>query len=173
MKIKLDSKLASHASDSLGLHAASLYATLGKRVIGIVEFSATERGEVAPDESKDTSVKLQIKHLEIAGEEQEDAVRQAMRALYAQRTAFGTLNEDSTVELSERTLANCAGELNAIEAARLHVAIENWERYARSATRTEDVTVTELRHELTIIADALHATLYPGASPRATTTDES
>lgn len=162
MKIKLASAMAQHGQEALGRHANALFATLGSHRVVIAELVAVERTQVAPDEAKAAVVTVQIKNLEVAGEEQEDAVRQAMRALHTQRTAFGTLNEDQEVELAETTLQRCAGELNAIEAARLHVAIDKWGDYARSASTAKDLTVSELRHELGIIADALRATIWPG-----------
>jgi len=161
VKIKLASTMAQHGQDALSLHANALYATVGSRRVVIAELAAIERTQVAPDEDKSASVTLQIKNLEVAGVEQEDAVRQAMRALNIQRTAFGTLTEDQDVELSEDTLRRCAGDLVKIEAARLHVAIDKWRAYARSAASASDLTVTELRHELTLIADQLEAVLYP------------
>lgn len=161
--VKLDAKVASHASEALGLHVDALYAHLGRRIVVIAELAATERNEIAADEDKDAYVKLQVKHLEVAADRAEEPVREALRALHAQRTAFGTLTEDHDVELSEQTLTALAGDLNAVEAARLHVAVDEWSRYARQAANSSRLTESELRHELGIVADALRAALYPVA----------
>jgi hypothetical protein len=90
-------------------------------------------------------------------------VREVLRALYTHRTAYGTVTEESDVELSERTIADCAGRVNAIEAARLHVAVERWGDYARQASRSGKLTASDLRRELTAVADALHAAIHPDA----------
>jgi hypothetical protein len=161
--VKLNSKLAANASAALEPHVPLLYAKLGKRVLGIVEVASVERTEGAPDEDKEPSVGLQIKHMEIAGPAHEDAIRQALRALYTQRTAFGKLTEEGDVELSERTLAECGGQINAIEAARLHIGIEQWGGYGRQVLRNETLTASDLRQELTTITDALRALVRPEA----------
>jgi hypothetical protein len=159
--VKLNSKLATYASDALTAHVPSLYSNLGKRIVGVVELAAVERTQAAPDEDKEASVTLQIKHLEVASVDQEDNIRHALRALHTQRTAYGTITEAGDIELSETTLSRCAGEVNAVEAARLHIAIDRWHDYARQALANSKLTGTELRRELTTIADALHATIYP------------
>jgi len=156
--VKLEAKVATHAADALGLHVDALYANLGRR---IAELAAVERNEIAADEDKDAYVKLQVKHLEVAADRAEEPVRDALRALHAQRTAFGTLNEDQEVELSDETLARLGGELNAVEAARLHVLVDEWARYAKQAANASSLTATELRHEPGIVADALRAGVYP------------
>lgn len=161
--IKLDSKVATNANDALLPHVGNLYANLGKRIVGVVELAATERSQPAPDEDKEAAVKLQIKHLEIASPEQEEPIRETLRALYTHRTAYGKLDEDGEVELSERTIADCAGRVNAIEAARLHTAVEHWGDYARQASRNGKLTAAEVRRELTTVADALHALIHPDA----------
>jgi hypothetical protein len=162
-QIKLASKVSNNALEALGLHVGALYSNLGKRIVGVVELAAIERGEVAPDEDKEGSVTLQIKHLEIANLEQDEHLREVLRALYTHRTAYGKLTEDQEIELSERTIAQCAGNVNAVEAARLHVAIERWEEYARQALNNGRLTASELRRELGTVADALRCTIYPDA----------
>jgi phosphoribosylformimino-5-aminoimidazole carboxamide ribonucleotide (ProFAR) isomerase len=160
-KIKLDSAMANAAQDALTPHVARLYSSLGTRIVVIAELAAVERTQPAADEDKEAAVKLAIKHLEVAGGDQEEAVRQALRALHTQRTAYGTITEQQDIELSERTLAQCAGELNLIEAARLHVAIERWTDYARQAINNGKLTASELRHELTAVTEGLRATVFP------------
>jgi hypothetical protein len=156
-KIKLDSAMANAAQDALTPHVARLYSSLGTRIVVV----AVERTQPAADEDKEAAVKLAIKHLEVANGDQEEAVRQALRALHTQRTAYGTITEQQDIELSERTLAQCAGELNLIEAARLHVAIERWTDYARQAINNGKLTASELRHELTAVTEGLRATVFP------------
>lgn len=162
-KVKINGTPSTNALDALMPHVPSLYSNLGKRVIVIAELSAVDRLQVAPDEDKEASVTLQIKHAEVAGPEHEDAVRQALRALHTQRTAYGTITEEQDVEISERTLAMCAGEITAIEAARLHILVERWGDYARQALHNPKLTASELRHELTTVADALHGAVHPDA----------
>jgi hypothetical protein len=163
LKLKINGTPASKALEALTPHAGGLYASLGKRIVVIAELAATERTQVASEEDKDTSVTVQIKHCEVAGPEQEDAVRQAMRALFTHRTAYGKLDEANEVELSERTIELLAGEMTAIEAARLHVGIDQWGSYAANASRSSKLTASDLRRELTTVADALHALVYPSA----------
>lgn len=162
MKIKIAGGVAKHAADALAPYAETLYQGLGRTIVVIAELTAIERLEIADEEKKDPSVTLQLKHLEVAGTEQEENVRRAMRALNTQRTANGTLTEDHDVELSAATLGRCAGDLHAIDASRLRVAVDEWQLYARRAAAAE-LTESELRHELTIVADALRGVLYPSA----------
>jgi hypothetical protein len=166
-KVKLDSAIANAANDALMPHVGRLYSALGTRIVVIAELAAVERTQPAADEDKEAVVRLQVKHLEVATDEREEPVREALRALHTQRTAYGTLLEDGEVELAERTLAACAGELNAIEAARLHVAIERWTDYARQATGNGKLTASELRHELAAVADGLRAAIYPDVLAKA------
>lgn len=159
--VKLVNKLATHASQALEPHVPGMYGNLGKRIVGIVEIASVERSQAAPDEDKEASVTLQIKHMEVAGVEQEDTVRQALRALHTQRTAYGTLNEADEIALSETTLRACAGQINAIEAARLHIAVEKWGEYASAILHNGKLTASDLRQELRTLADGLRATIHP------------
>jgi adhesin HecA-like repeat protein len=158
MKVKLDGSVASNASLALDPLAARLFNNPGMRIVGVVELAHVERTEPAPDEDKESVVKLGIKHLEIGRDEQEDHLRRAMRALYLHRTAQGKLDEDGEVELSQRTLELTAGLLNSVETARLRVALAHWREYARQAT-VGQLTMTQLREELSTIADGLGAVL--------------
>lgn len=159
--IKLDGKPATAASDALVPWAQELYKKPGMRIVGVVELAHVERTQPAPDEDKEASVKLRISHLELAGDgQQENAVREAMRALYLHRNAQGTLTEDLDVELSKDTVRKLAGNLDATEAARRGVAIEHWATYARRVLHTANITPTELMHELKAIADGLYGALH-------------
>lgn len=157
---KIESKLASAAASGLEPYVQPLYASPGKRVIGVVELRHTERTEVAADEDKEQSVKLRINHLEIARPEQEETLRQAMRALYLHRTASGTLTEEGELELSDQALRLTADKLHALEAARLRAAVQHWQAQARRVLSMQEITVTEMRHELDLLADGLRAVLW-------------
>lgn len=156
--IKLDAKLAGAASDAIEGIAKALYLRPGIRVVGIVELAHVERTEPAPDEDKDPTVKLAIKHLEIANGDQEEPLRKAMRALKVGRTAYGTLTEDGDIELSKETLRLTGDLLVSVEAARLRAAIAHWARYAQQGTTTQ-LTASQAMQELKTVADGLYAAL--------------
>jgi hypothetical protein len=159
--LKLDGKPATAASDALVPWAQELYKKPGMRIVGVVELAHVERTQPAPDEDKEASVKLRITHLELAGDgQQENAVREAMRALYLHRNAQGTLTEEMDVELSKETLRKLGDRLDATEAAKRGIAIEHWASYARRALHTKDITHAELLHELKAIADGLYGVLH-------------
>lgn len=158
MKIKLDSTMDPGAADVLGEVARQLYDRRGRAVVGVVELTHDRRLEPAPNSAKEREVTMKVTGLELARDEQEHTLREAMRALYLHRTARGTLNEADEVELSDRTLEMCAGMLHALEAARLKAVIEHYAAIARQAGATsKPLTISELRHELGLIADGLNA----------------
>jgi hypothetical protein len=137
---KLNTKLGSDAEDGLQPHIADLYRDQGRRVVAIAELRATERTEVVSDaEAGGTpTVKLTVTALEIANPKLEDHLRHGLEALYIQRTAYGTLDEEGQIELSDRTLEFLGGELHAVEAARLHATLRYFARAAREATALND-----------------------------------
>lgn len=156
--VKIDSKLGSNASLGIEDLAARLFAKPGMRILAVVELAHVERIEPAPDEDKEPSVKLGIKALEVArGGRQEDAVRQALLALYTIRTASGTLDGDGEIELSERTLSGTGGELGMLTAARHHVALKRWSDTAYRVAGDPKLTAEQMRNELREIAKGLHA----------------
>lgn len=157
--IKLDSKFATAAADALEPLTGKIYAKPGMRIVGVVELAHVERTQPAPDADKEASVKLQIKHLEIANPQQETVVRDALRALYLHRTAQGTLNDEGEVELSRQTLEDAAGLLHAIEAARLRTLLRHWLDYSRRVQNDHKLTTAQLHNEITTIADGLSAAL--------------
>lgn len=163
--IKLESKPSKGAGEALDRYRTALYATLGKRLVGIVEFEAVERNEVAEDDEKDTWVKLRITALEVADPDQEDPVRQAMAALNLQRTAYGTLTEDEDIELSKGTLERCAGDIRLLDAARLHTAIEIYGEKIRTAGRNPKLTAGDLRKTIDELSRALLGVIYPNMLP--------
>jgi hypothetical protein len=156
---RIEARLAAPAEAGLEPHVPGLYARPGVRVLAVAELRHVERTEPAPDSDKTRSVKLSITHLEVANERQEPALREALSALYMQRTAAGTLDEHGELELAERTLALAAGELNAVEAARLRLVARHWAAYAGKALDSAE-TVSQLRQELKTIYDGLRAAEY-------------
>lgn len=161
---KIEGKPAAAAAAGLEPWIQPLYQVPGRRVIGVVELRHAERTQVAPDEGKEQSVKLRITHLEIARPEQEEPVREALRALYLHRTAYGTLDEDTgQLELAQSTLEAVAGQLHALEAARLRAALKHWLSIARKthdAAGKDDASLAALRYDLGVIADGLAEALY-------------
>lgn len=159
--IKIEGKLGANAAASLERLAGPLYNTPGMRIVGVVELAHVERTQPAPDEDKDAVVRLAIKGLEIGREEQEHALRRALRALFLHRTAQGTLDDHGDVDLSQRTLDLLAGELHATEAARLRAALGHWQAYARQMLG-RDATKAQQREDLATLADGLAAALALG-----------
>lgn len=157
--VKLDAKLAANAQAGIEPLIAALYSRPGVRIVGVIELAHVERTQPAPDEDKEASVKMQVKHLEIARDGQEDLLREALRALYLHRTATGTVTEDHDVELAERTLQLTADHLHAEEAARLRVAVLHWADYAQRIQHIPHPSATELLHELKNITDGLWSTV--------------
>lgn len=161
MKIKIDSSMAPNAAEVLGELARQLYDRRGRAILGVVELTHDRRLEPAPDSAKEREVTMKVTALEVARDEQEHCLREAMRALYLHRTARGTLNEADEVELSDRTLELAAGMLHALEAARLKAVVEHYAALARQASATsKPLTISELRHELGLIADGLSLAIH-------------
>lgn len=125
--------------------------------MAVVELRSSERTEPAADEDKEQTVTLKIAHLEVAGAEQEDTLRQVLRALKLHRTAAGTLTEDGDLALSASTIERAAGEVNALEAARLHSAIDLWTTYGRRVLAGSKTTASDLRREFDTVLRALQA----------------
>lgn len=146
--IKVDSKLATNANEALTPHAGPLFGRLGSSRMAVVELRSVERTEPAEEEDKEQAVKVRIAHLEVAGADQEDTLRNVMRALNAHRTAYGTLTEDEDVLLADSTLERAVGEINAVEAARLHVAIDRWTEVLARALTQPKLSSAGLRSEV-------------------------
>jgi hypothetical protein len=161
MKIKLDSAMNAGAADVLAALARELYERPGHRIMGVLELAHDRRTQPAADSDKEAEVVMRVAALELARGDQEHALREAMKALYLHRTAHGTLDEAGDVQLSDRTLELTAGMLHAHENARLKTVVEHWGRYARAvANSNQTLSVSELRHELGAVADALHNAVY-------------
>ncbi|MER6892007.1 hypothetical protein [Streptomyces halstedii] len=153
--VKIEGKVGGSAAAALEPHARPLYDRPGVRLLAIVELAHVERVQPAPDSDKSASVKLRISGMEIPSRDQEGAIREAMRALYVQRTAMGTIEEDGEIVLTEATLKRTAGLLVEIELAKLRAGLRHWEQYARRVTRVEQLTASEGLHEMATIADGL------------------
>ena len=157
--LKIDGKPTSSARDGIESYIGALYTTPGKRLLGVIELQRVERTEPDPGADSEASVKVRMSALEIANTDQEETLRQALRALHLHRTAYGKLTEDGDVELAETTLERTAGMLHAVEAARLRVAVTHWREYIGGVLRLADPSVTELQHELSTLFDGLAAVL--------------
>lgn len=157
--LKIDGKPTSSARDGIEAYIGQLYATPGKRLLGVIELQRVERVEPDPGADSEASVKVRMSALEIANPEQEETLREALRALHLHRTAYGKLTEDGDVELAEHTLERTAGMLHAVESARYRVAVSHWREYLSSVLGIQNPSVTELQHELTTIRDGLAAVL--------------
>lgn len=162
--LKFDARVSASAQEALESHVRPLYDQPGGRRMAIVEFAHIERTQPAPGSEKEPVVRVRITGLEVPNQDQEGSVREAQRALYLQRTASGTIEEDGQLELSQQTLRLTGGMLHAIEVARLRAALAHWSAYARRVVHTPNLVDTEIRHELQTIAEGL-TTALAGARP--------
>ncbi|MEO3978832.1 hypothetical protein [Streptomyces sp. CAU 1734] len=160
-QLKFDARVSASAAEALEPHVRPVYDVPGARRMAIVEFAHTERTQPAPGSEKEPAVKCRITHLEIPNADQEGAIREAQRALFVQRTAAGTLDDEGEMELSEQTLRLTGGLLHAIEAARLKASVQHWHSYVSRLVHRPELTLTELRHELDQIAGGLKTALVP------------
>lgn len=119
-KVKIETKFNGQALDR---HVDHLYANRGSRIVGIVELAHIDRTQPTAEAAKDPIVVCRITALEIANPDQEESLRDAQRALYLQRTARGTLDEDNEIQLPDSIVEDCAGLLGAIENARLRAGL--------------------------------------------------
>ena len=156
MKTKLATKMGANAESVMEIHAPALYAKLGSSRVGIVEIVSTERTEVANHDDDQVSVTLRIRHLELASPAAEDDMRRALKALFTQRTAYGTMTEDLDVELSQTTIEKLAGDMVAVENARLRVAQERASAFINGVLTSAGLNASELRAEFRKVGDLLH-----------------
>lgn len=125
MKLKLASTMSANAIEAVEDLVQPIYSKPGMRVLAVVELAHTERTQPAPEEDKEASVTIGVKHLEIARGDQAEPLRKAMRALYVQRTARGTLDEQlDEIKLSQDTLDGVGDDLALAETARLRAAMK-------------------------------------------------
>lgn len=160
MDLKIDGKLSATADAALADHAKALYDVPGSRRVGIIELRRDYGLAPDPSGSKKAVVGLAIARLEIAGPDQEEAVREAQRALYLQRTARGTLGEDGQIELSPNTIDDLGNLLHDIELARLRAALDRWTTELANVM-DQKLSEAELRHELDRIRDGMATALHP------------
>ena len=158
-QMKFDAKVSASASEALEPHVRPVYDNQGSRRLLIGEFAHIERTQPAPGSEKEPVVKVRLVSLEIPTQEQEGYVREALRFLYLQRTARGTLDDDGQLELDQQTLRLTGGQLAYIETARLRAALDHWAGYARRVMQTPNMTVSEAMHELKTVRDGLTAAL--------------
>lgn len=158
-QLKFDSKPAAAAQDSMESWVRPLYDDPAKRLLFIGELAPTERTEPAPGTEKAPVVRVRIMHLEIPSQEQEGYVREALRALYAQRTARGRFDEDDQLEFAPDMLRLLGGQLHAVGYARMKTVLQRWAEYAHRLTYGPELTVAEMRHEVDLIAKGLQAEL--------------
>ncbi|MFK0172666.1 hypothetical protein ACIQU5_28105 [Streptomyces sp. NPDC090306] len=158
-QLKFDAKVSAAAQEALEPHVRPVYATPAARRLIIGEFAAIERTEPAPGSEKEPSVKVRIVSLELPNEEQENAVRDALRFLHLQRTARGTFDDDGQLELSEDTLRLTGGQLAWLETARLRAGLAHWRAYAERLVHGPELTISEVRHEMQAVAQGLAAVL--------------
>ncbi|MEV6791314.1 hypothetical protein AB0M87_04780 [Streptomyces sp. NPDC051320] len=157
--LRFDAKVSASALDALESHVRPVYDQPGARRLFIGEFAAIERTEPAPGTEKEPSVRVRIVGLELPNADQEGLVRDAQRYLFLQRTAHGTLDDDGQLELDDTTLRLTGGQLAYIETARLRAALGHWATYARRVVHTSNMTDSEVRHELQLVADGLTVAL--------------
>jgi hypothetical protein len=170
IKLKLSSKLGGSAVVSLTELTTALYHARGKRVMAVVELAHIDRNEPAPGEDEDPWVLMQIKAIEVArGDAQEKALRAAADAIHLHRTATGSIDEELSPQMSERTIAATAGVLDKVEAARLRVALEQWAVYIDRVTHGK-LTQPQAMEELRTVRKGLEAAITWGAD-RAPLTD--
>ncbi|MEV4093829.1 hypothetical protein [Streptosporangium saharense] len=157
--LKFDSKLGAAASSALEAHIRPIYDRPGCSRLAIIEFRHIERTQPAPESDKDPSVRVRISHCEIPGRDQEGFVREAQRALFLQRTAAGTLDDDGQLQLTQSTLSHIGGLLHEVEVARLRAGLRHWVDYAARVNSNASLTISEMHHELDTVAQGLAALL--------------
>jgi hypothetical protein len=164
--LKIDGKPNAGSTSALEPHITRLYDKPGLSIMAVVEFRHDQRTQVAAGSDKKQSVTVKIIGCEVANPEQEGALREAQRALYLQRTAAGTIDEDGAVTLNDDTIRRTGGLLTAIEVARLRAGLLSWTAYTRQVVGTaHNFSATEIAHELQAIADGLTAVLTTAALP--------
>ena len=115
---KLVAHLRKRVAQALDPHAARLYSRRGERLVALVELEVCGRGESAEtyadgEEYPAHAVKPRVSELEVASGEHADHVRRALRALWARRTADGTLDEplaDADADRDVRLLVGLLGD---------------------------------------------------------------
>src|ERR1700740_1186470 len=162
--LKFTGKPTASAMAALEPHIGRLYNTPGASCMAIIEMRHVERLQPAPGSDKAASVGMKLVGCEIPTREQEGVVREAQRALYLQRTARGTLDEDGQLTLDASTLALVPGLLNSLECARLRAGLDHWVGYVRKVVAgSHKMSAMEVAHELEAVADGMAAVLANAA----------
>lgn len=162
-QLKFESKVSAAASEALEPWVRGLYNNPAKRLMAVIELAPTERTEPAPASEKAPVVRVRITGLEVPADDQEGFIREAQRALFLQRTARGTFQEDGQLEFAPDTLRLAAGQMHAVGYARLKAHLAHWETYTHRLTYGPDLTASEWKHELDIVRQGLHAALNPAS----------
>lgn len=109
-EIKIDPKLNAPITKALEPHGAELLAaSLGTRVVALVELSVVEHAERGDsDDEVAHVVKLRPVLMEIATGDDEHHLRRAHRALWSKRTAEGTITGDADCAHAEADIRHTA-----------------------------------------------------------------
>lgn len=106
-------KLSKKVAEALAPHVDELFTHRSGRWMAVVELVHDDRTEpgLAPDgnPTQEASVRLRVADMELAAGEDEHHLRTAARALYAKRTASGTLLEGQEPDWAESDLRTAAG----------------------------------------------------------------
>jgi hypothetical protein len=159
--LKIGSKPNAGAMSGIEPYVRRLYDTPGMSIVAVVEFRHDMRVQPASGSDTSPSVTLKITGCEIAGADHEGALREAQRALYLIRTAYGTIDEETGgVELAEETMRRTGGLITAIETARLRAGLLHYVQYIKQVNGNADkYSASEVHHELALVADGLQALL--------------
>jgi hypothetical protein len=158
-QLKFDGKPAAAAQDALEPWTRPLYDDPTRQLLFVGELAPIERVEPSPRSEKAPVVRVRITHIEIPSADQEGYIREALRALYVQRTASGKFDEDEQLELAPDTLRMLGGQLHAVGYARMKTTLRRWADYCHRLTYGAELTVAEMRHEVDLIAKGLQAEL--------------
>lgn len=145
-QVKLNYQLKD-VSDALAPHVERIFESR-LPFVAVVEFKPSQRVEEL-DEGKEDSVRCRAINMEIARGSQENNLREAMRALWVQRSAQGTLDEDSDeLELSQQTLDNLGGLVAGEEVARLRVVLQQMLEQADAIAGDVELRADDVRLKL-------------------------
>lgn len=161
-KIKLDSAYPVTVGDALAPYVTLLLdaarAGKDKRILLVGELAPVERTEPVATSDKEPVLKLGLSAAEIPHADQDEPVREVMRALYLQRTATGTLDEEGQIQLTKQALRVAGGQIAHLAAARYRAALQAWATQARAAVHAQ-LSASEMWHEMERIAEGLAAAL--------------
>lgn len=159
---KISGAPGSAAASGLAPHIDDMYKHPGKRVVVIGELRHVEMTVPIEDTEKEPSVKLALTELEVATGDLERLVREALEALHMRRTASGTLTEHGDVRMAESRLQQLGGEINAIEAARLTIAVKGLRETAVAVLTDPNANTGQLRHGIRRLIDRFDRVINGG-----------